>query len=153
MGGGPNFAGDANVRLFVGSLATMQRKLILYRENILGCQRNNPQGNVSPSLPSGGLFYPHCVRVKHLQLGKTTFPLCFFSGCQNFSTIQERLFLEGAAADFSIFKILRKAKPYSLLCSTTLGTLISVRIHLLIFAYLSCPYSLIRDRTCNGRYE
>jgi len=42
---------------FDESLATMQRKFILYHENILGCQRNNPRGNVLPSLRSGGLFY------------------------------------------------------------------------------------------------
>ena len=59
------------------SLTTLQRKLILYHENILGCQRNNPRGNVLPSLRSGGLFYPHCVPVKHIPpfttIGKNKF--------------------------------------------------------------------------------
>ena len=67
---------------FVGSLATMQRKLILYHENILGCQRNNPRGNVLPSLRSGGLFYPRCARVKQLppfsSIGKNNFPPLVF---------------------------------------------------------------------------
>ena len=67
---------------FDESLATMQRKFILYRENILGCQRNNPRGNVLPSLRSGGLFYPRCARVKQLppfsSIGKNNFPPLVF---------------------------------------------------------------------------
>ena len=67
---------------FDESLATMQRKFILYHENILGCQRNNPRGNVLPSLRSGGLFYPRCARVKQLppfsSIGKNNFPPLVF---------------------------------------------------------------------------
>ena len=67
---------------FDESLATMQRKFILYHENILGCQRNNPRGNVLPSLRSGGLFYSSCARVKQLppfsSIGKNNFPPLVF---------------------------------------------------------------------------
>ena len=74
--------GMQTLGFFDESLATMQRKFILYHENILGCQRNNPRGNVLPSLRSGGLFYPRCARVKQLppfsSIGKNNFPPLVF---------------------------------------------------------------------------
>ena len=86
---------------FDESLATMQRKFILYHENILGCQRNNPRGNVLPSLRSGGLFYPRCARVKQLppfsSIGKNNFPPLVFLRLPKFFH-NTRTFIPGGSA-------------------------------------------------------
>ena len=73
-------------RLFVGSVATFQRKRIPSPENFMSCQRNNPQKNVLPSLRSGGTVLPSLRSGKttvppSLRSGKTTFFFWFFPGC------------------------------------------------------------------------
>ena len=85
-------------RLFVGSVATFQRKRIPSPENFMSCQRNNPQKNVLPSLRSGGTVLTSLRSVKttvppSLRSGKTTFFFWFFPGCQKYFRRRELIFL------------------------------------------------------------